>query len=275
MRPRLVHALRCGSLVAVLLLPPLLLAGQVPDEQRYAPEETLGCDFVFAVFAPVDGEPRIVRRCPGGDGGAVWFASRPVLELIHLDSVAAVPARPGSWRVDVRLTGAGARRLGEVARGGLTDPLGVVLDGRVVARFTPRSGVRSDRLTVLAGVPEPRARAAADRLRTEARRASMRRDGGLWRFRRIRRAAVLAVIAAQGPRVPSHGEARRDFRLGTIVLSAGRMLAAREMAFFDRMAARGEAREELRFTSGLSAGMAKPFFLATGGRATLSTEVEP
>lgn len=87
--------------------------------------------------------------------------------------------------------------------------------------------------------------------------------------------SIQDVIDAEGPRVPSYDEAENRFRVGTIVLSAGRMLDEREMAFFDRMAARGEAREELWFTSGFSAGMAKPFFLATGGRATLSTEVEP
>lgn len=182
MRRRLEHALRCGALWAVLLLSPALLGGQVPEEQGYAPAETLGCDVPFAVLAPVEGELRTVRRCPGRDGDSVSFASHPVLGLNHLDSAVAMRARPGSWRVDVRLTGEGARRLGETAREGSSDALGVVLGGRVVARFTLRRGVRSNRMTVLAGVSGSRARAVAGRLRTGARRASMRRDGGLWRL---------------------------------------------------------------------------------------------
>lgn len=182
MRPGRMQAVRCSALLPVLLLPLSLLSGQVPEERRYAPAETLACDFAFAVFAEVDGEPRTVRRCPGGDGDSVSFASRPVLALPHLDSVAAVPARSGSWRVDVRLTEEGVRRLEQAEPEGRPAPLGVVLDGRVVARFTPRRGVRSDRVTVLAGVSGSRARAVADRLRTQARRASTRRDGGLWRL---------------------------------------------------------------------------------------------
>jgi len=55
------------------------------------------------------------------------------------------------------------------------------------------------------------------------------------------------------------------------VLSAGGLLSPSEMAFFDHMAARGEARVELPFTAGLSSGITKPFYLATGERGTLST----
>ena len=43
------------------------------------------------------------------------------------------------------------------------------------------------------------------------------------------------------------------------------------MAFFDYMAARGEAINELPYTLGLASGVTKPFYLATRGLATLST----
>jgi hypothetical protein len=79
------------------------------------------------------------------------------------------------------------------------------------------------------------------------------------------------VIAANGPRFPAVGDAQTAFRMATVVLSAGRLLTPSEMAFFDHMGARGEAEVELPFTEGLSRGITKPFFLATGGRATLST----
>ena len=75
----------------------------------------------------------------------------------------------------------------------------------------------------------------------------------------------------EGPRIPDQGSSQKHFRIATIVLSAGGLLGSEEMAFFDHMSARGEARAELRFTSGFSSGLAKPFYLATGGRGTLST----
>ena len=83
------------------------------------------------------------------------------------------------------------------------------------------------------------------------------------------------IIASNGPRVPAAGDAPTEFRLATIVLSKGRLLTPEEMAFFDHMAARGESRVELPFTTGLSRGVTKPFFLATGGRASLSTTLLP
>ena len=43
------------------------------------------------------------------------------------------------------------------------------------------------------------------------------------------------------------------------------------MAFFDYMAARGEATNELPYTLGLASGVTKPFYLATQGLGTLST----
>jgi hypothetical protein len=81
------------------------------------------------------------------------------------------------------------------------------------------------------------------------------------------------VIAANGPRVPAFGIAQTAFRMATVVLSEGRLLSPGEMAFFDHMAARGETQVELPITEGLSRGITKPFFLATGQRATLSTTI--
>ncbi|MGH7333783.1 MAG: hypothetical protein ACREKS_13785 [Candidatus Rokuibacteriota bacterium] len=82
---------------------------------------------------------------------------------------------------------------------------------------------------------------------------------------------IADVIAANGARPPA---ARRDLTLATIVLSQGRLLTADEIAFFDYMAARGAARTELPYTAGFSRGVTKPFYLATGGRASLETRVQ-
>jgi hypothetical protein len=81
------------------------------------------------------------------------------------------------------------------------------------------------------------------------------------------------IIAANGVRRPDHTQSPKSFRVGTLVLSRGRLLNADEMAFFSHMAARGEARTELQYSSGFSRGMTRPFFLATGGRATLQTRM--
>jgi hypothetical protein len=83
------------------------------------------------------------------------------------------------------------------------------------------------------------------------------------------------IVAVNGPRSPGVGSAQTNFRIASIVLSAGRLLTPDEMAFFDHMSARAEATSELRFTEGFSSGTTKPFFLATGGRATLTTVPEP
>lgn len=77
------------------------------------------------------------------------------------------------------------------------------------------------------------------------------------------------VIAAHGPRVPAFGDAPTAFRIGTVVISFGRLLSADEMAFFDYMAARGAATEQLFYSSGFVSGTTNPFYLATRGRATL------
>jgi hypothetical protein len=84
---------------------------------------------------------------------------------------------------------------------------------------------------------------------------------------------IADIIASNGPRVPAAGAAPTEFRVATIVLSKDRLLTPAEMAFFDHMAARGESLVELPFTSGLARGTSKPFFLATGGRGTLTTTV--
>jgi hypothetical protein len=79
------------------------------------------------------------------------------------------------------------------------------------------------------------------------------------------------LIDALGPRTPAAGDSQTDFRLAAIVLSAGRLLSPSEMAFFDHMAARGEARRTLRAAADSPQATVQPFFVATGRRATLTT----
>ncbi len=80
------------------------------------------------------------------------------------------------------------------------------------------------------------------------------------------------LIDALGPRTPAAGDSQTDFRLATIVLSAGGLLSPGEMAFFDHMAARGEARRTLRAANdSRQQATVQPFFVATARRATLTT----
>jgi hypothetical protein len=81
------------------------------------------------------------------------------------------------------------------------------------------------------------------------------------------------IIAAHGPRVPAYGSAQTTFRIATVVVSTGVLLPADALAFFEHMAARGEATTRLRFTSGFASGMSRPFYVATGGRGRLATSL--
>jgi hypothetical protein len=81
------------------------------------------------------------------------------------------------------------------------------------------------------------------------------------------------LIAADGERVPAYGAAPTTFREVAVVLSTGRLLTAQEMAFFDLMAARGEARTPLRYVAGFASGTSNPFFVATKGRGQLVTRL--
>lgn len=83
------------------------------------------------------------------------------------------------------------------------------------------------------------------------------------------------IVAVNGARNPDYQNSQKDFRLAAVVLSAGRLLSLEEMAFFNHMAKRGEATTELHYTHGLDRGTTKPFYLATGRRAALTTRVLP
>ncbi len=79
------------------------------------------------------------------------------------------------------------------------------------------------------------------------------------------------IIDHNGMRIPEAGETQTHFSLASIILSVDRLLNEDEMAFFNHMAARGEAVNELPYTLGRASGVTKPFHLATRGLATLST----
>jgi len=82
---------------------------------------------------------------------------------------------------------------------------------------------------------------------------------------------IADYIAGMGTRVPSSATSPRQFATACVVLSYGRLLTPSEMAFFDYASARAETRTMLR--TGAGPANAPGFFLATGGRATLTTRL--
>jgi hypothetical protein len=84
---------------------------------------------------------------------------------------------------------------------------------------------------------------------------------------------VQDIIEHHGVRRPDSRTSQRHFQLASIVVSTRRPLTANEFAFVEFFAARGESQEPLHFASGFSSGTTLPFFLATGGRATLQTKL--
>ncbi|HSQ30603.1 MAG TPA: hypothetical protein VLN49_12175 [Gemmatimonadaceae bacterium] len=84
---------------------------------------------------------------------------------------------------------------------------------------------------------------------------------------------IADYIAANGERAPSRANAQRDFTMACLVLTYGRLMTESEMAFFDAACVRGETRTVLTTVDGLATEQAPGFYLATGGRATLTTKL--
>jgi uncharacterized protein (TIGR03437 family) len=84
------------------------------------------------------------------------------------------------------------------------------------------------------------------------------------------------IIAGAGPRIPVAGVARRDFRRGTIVVTRDGLLGEDAMALYTYFSRRAEERTQVPVASGLAgAGLENPFYLSTGKRGTLNTQLTP
>jgi hypothetical protein len=84
---------------------------------------------------------------------------------------------------------------------------------------------------------------------------------------------VRDLIARHGVRNPDYSQARKDFKVATIIVSSNRLLSARELRYFDHMAARGELSEQVTYSHGFTKGLANPFHLATSGRGKLNAKI--
>jgi len=85
-----------------------------------------------------------------------------------------------------------------------------------------------------------------------------------------RNVTLSEIIAADGG---TSLATQTRFTLGTAALSAGRLLTANEMAWFEYQATRGEGTGPIQAWEGLIQYESLPFGPATGGRMTLSTRI--
>ena len=83
---------------------------------------------------------------------------------------------------------------------------------------------------------------------------------------------VAQIVAVRGSRVPDSTQSQKNFRTATIVLSE-QLLDQRSMALYDYFTRRGESQQQLQYASGLVSGIGNPWFLATGGRSQMTTQI--
>ena len=76
------------------------------------------------------------------------------------------------------------------------------------------------------------------------------------------------LITAVGNRTPLPTQSQKKFNSATILLSE-RLLTAEEISYFDFMAKRAEGLAPVAVREGLTSYMGKPFWVATGNRATM------
>jgi hypothetical protein len=81
---------------------------------------------------------------------------------------------------------------------------------------------------------------------------------------------INSLVTTLGERVPNSAASQKQYRAATIIISDA-LLSASEMAYYDFMTRRADMTTSVPATDGLSKKGGTPFYLATGGRATLST----
>ncbi len=81
------------------------------------------------------------------------------------------------------------------------------------------------------------------------------------------------VISHVGPRVPAAGVAPTSFRIATILVTRDGLASPEAMALYSWFADRAEARSPTAIHSGFLKQLGMPFYVATGGRASLDTHL--
>jgi hypothetical protein len=88
----------------------------------------------------------------------------------------------------------------------------------------------------------------------------------------ITHVSVSDVIASAGARAPDSTRSQRLFRTSTLIVSE-QLLDSYAMSLYDWFARRVESTETLACSDGLSQSQCKPFFLATGNRASVKARL--
>jgi Repeat of unknown function (DUF5648) len=86
--------------------------------------------------------------------------------------------------------------------------------------------------------------------------------------------SIAQVVAGNGLRLPSAVATPKQFKLATVIISSS-LLSPQAMAFYDYFSRRASGRQALTVHEGLVSGTQLPFYLATGGRATLDPVINP
>jgi hypothetical protein len=81
---------------------------------------------------------------------------------------------------------------------------------------------------------------------------------------------INSLVTTLGERVPNSATSEKQYRAATLIISDA-LLSASEMAYYDFMTRRADMTTSVPATDGFSQKGGTPFYLATGGRATLST----
>jgi hypothetical protein len=89
----------------------------------------------------------------------------------------------------------------------------------------------------------------------------------------VSRVTVNDIIARFGARRPAAGAAPTSFRVATILVTRDRLATPEEMWLYTHFAGRGERRDRVPTHSGFVKELGRPFFIATGERATLDMSI--
>lgn len=83
------------------------------------------------------------------------------------------------------------------------------------------------------------------------------------------------IVGQLGERVPNYMTSQKEFRIATILLTKDKIASAETMRFYDWVASRAELTSITPVHEGLLKTTSNPFYLATGGRATLASTLTP
>ena len=87
----------------------------------------------------------------------------------------------------------------------------------------------------------------------------------------VARVSVNDIIAGAGPRVPAAADAPKRFRAATILVSRDGLVSQETMWLYSWLTARAELDTATPIHEGFSKFVGNPFFLMTGGRASIDT----